>query len=106
MEVLLDVRGLQLPGQQPEGTLKDPFVGPLRVKEVVAGNAYRLEMPTRWRVHDVVNAERLQHYLRDTTEQGAEIQPGSVLSERETQHEEFELDHIGHGHHMGPSYVD
>jgi len=100
-EVLLDVRGWSLAGQHSEGTLRHPFVGPLRVLERVAGNAYRLDLPSRWRIHPVVNVERLQRYIRGDGEeaplQGEEAQnegaqPGPVFSPEETRHGEPEYE--------------
>lgn len=38
-----------------KGMLHDPFVGPFTVNDAVGGNAYRLNVPSTWRIHDVVN---------------------------------------------------
>lgn len=101
-EVLLDIRGIILPGQRMEGVLRDPFVGPFTVREAVGGNAYKLDIPSHWKIHDVVNVERLQRYIRDTQGQhGRTLQPGPVREASETAHgdPEYELEDIVSSRH-------
>jgi hypothetical protein len=60
------------------------------VREAVGKNAYRLSLPTGWKIHDVVNIERLEKYHARSNDNACEM-PGSVLVDEE---EEWEVDKI------------
>lgn len=62
-QVLLSTNDLafRLPGQAHK--LLPPWVGPFRIIQVVNPNAYKLELPDRWKqLHPVFNISRLRRY--------------------------------------------
>jgi len=64
-EVLLSTRDLQMtadPNQRRAAKLTARFVGPFKVTQVINVNAYRLDLPTRLRVHPVQNISKLRRY--------------------------------------------
>ena len=53
-------------GSKISHKLGQQYVGPFRIRDRVGRNAYRLEFPPHWRVHDVVNVEFLEPWIMDT----------------------------------------
>jgi len=86
--VMLATKNLRL--KFPSRTLSPRYLGPLVVREAVGKNAYRLSLPTGWKIHDVVNIERLEKYHARSNDNACEM-PGSVLVDEE---EEWEVDKI------------
>ena len=46
----------------PKAKLNPQWVGPFKVVKMVSPNAARLELPSEWRMHPVVNVSRLEPY--------------------------------------------
>ncbi len=63
--VLLSTKNLKLKVQKTKRDTKllPKFIGPLRVLERIGRVAYRLEMPPRWKVHDVFHVSLLRKYV-------------------------------------------
>jgi len=59
-QVLLSTKDLNL--KLPSKKLAPKFIGPFRVAEPVGSQAYRLHLPTHYRIHDVFNVARLEKY--------------------------------------------
>jgi hypothetical protein len=56
--VLLSTKSLKL--RRPKKSLWRKFLGPFQIVEPCGKNAYRLRLPSHWRIHDVVNVQRLE----------------------------------------------
>jgi len=54
--------------------LRPKFIGPFRVAEEISANAYRLELPTHYHFHPVVNVSLLKPYLGDN-----DVDPDNLL---------------------------
>ena len=59
--VLLSTKNLVLPNQ-PSKKFKQRFVGPYKIIEKISSQAYRLELPTSMKIHNVFHIGLLQRY--------------------------------------------
>ncbi len=59
-QVWLDASHLKLPHQKAKLTPK--HLGPFRITQEISPVAYRLELPTNWRIHDMFHASLLTPY--------------------------------------------
>lgn len=86
--VMIATKNLRL--RLPSRTLSPKFLGPVIVKEAVGRNAYRVTLPPGWKIHDVINVERLEKYHARSHEDASYI-PEAVLVNDEI---EWEVDRI------------
>ena len=68
--------------------LESKFFGPFRVLYPVGKQAYKLELPKKWRIHDVFHVSLLE---QDTTRKGREF---SVLEFEPGDNKEYEVEAI------------
>jgi len=59
-QVWLDASHLKLPHQKAKLTPK--HLGPFKITQEISPVAYRLELPTNWRIHNVFHASLLMPY--------------------------------------------
>ena len=89
--VMLSTKDLkyQIVGKRTE-KLIERFVGPYKVKKIISANAVELELPSKIRIHLVVNISRICRYIEQVEEQRKE-QLAPVIIEGE---EEWEVKRI------------
>ena len=58
-QVLLDTHSLRLPVSTK---FKERWIGPFEITQVINPGAYRLKLPSTWRIFDVINVSRLKAY--------------------------------------------
>jgi len=83
--VMLNTKDLkyQMVGRRME-KLIERFVGPYRIKKIVSSNTVELELPSRVKIHLVVNASRVQKYVRQVEGQRKEqLAPVIIKGEEE-----------------------
>ena len=61
--VLLSSKNLRFKAGTPK--LLPRWVGPFQVVKCVGSQAYELELPARWKIHDVFHVSNLEGYRRD-----------------------------------------
>jgi hypothetical protein len=88
--VLLSTRHLRLQGTP--GKLQRRFVGPFRVASRIGTQAYRLELPDTWKIHDVFHISLLKPWREDTWREEIDEQPVPVLEQDEDV--EFEIERV------------
>lgn len=89
MKVWLDGRNLKT--GYPHRKLAPKRLGPFRIKKVMGRTTYRLQLPNKWKVHDVFHGSMLTPY-HETTEHGRNyIEPPPDIVEGE---EEYEVENI------------
>jgi hypothetical protein len=64
-EVLLSTQNLKLPKNLTH-KLASRYTGPFSIIEVVGPAAYKLELPSRWKIHNVFHVSLLKKYIRST----------------------------------------
>ena len=69
-KVLLSTKNLRLP--VPKKKLGARYLGPFRVRDAVGKQAYRLALPTSYRIHDVFHVCLLEPYRQRAGEEPAE----------------------------------
>jgi hypothetical protein len=77
--VLLNTKNLKL--RTPKKKLSHKYIGPFKIIDVHGSNAYRLELPSGWRVHPVFNVEYLEPYRSDG--RTPEMPPPEVIDDAE-----------------------
>jgi len=87
--VMMDARNLRL--RLPSKKLAPRFLGPFRIAEAVGKQAYRLHLPTSWKIHDVINVSRLEKYNRRKGSQEPSLPEGIMLPGGE---EEWEIEKL------------
>ena len=83
--VMLNTKDLkyQMVGRRME-KLIERFVGPYRIKKIVSSNTVELELPSTVKIHLVVNASRVQKYVRQVEGQRKEqLAPVIIKGEEE-----------------------
>jgi transposase InsO family protein len=58
--VLLSTQNLAV--RRPSKKLDHTFVGPFKILEVISSVAYRLELPSTWKIHDIFHVSLLEPY--------------------------------------------
>jgi len=56
--VLLSTKNLKL--KRPKKSLEPKYIGPFKVLELCGKLAYRLDLPSTWRIYNVINISRLE----------------------------------------------
>jgi len=88
-QVWLDTTHLKLPYQKAKLTPKR--LGPFKITKEISPVAYRLALPTNWRIHNVFHASLLNPYHETNTHGPNFTRPPPDLVEGE---EEFEVERI------------
>src|SRR6266436_5267010 len=88
-QVWLDMTHLKLPYQKAKLTPKR--LGPFKITKEISPVAYRLALPTNWRIHNVFHASLLNPYHETNTHGPNFTRPPPDLVEGE---EEFEVERI------------
>ena len=84
--VLLSTKNLKL--KRPKKSLWPKFVGPFRILEPCGKLAYRLDLPSSWRIHNVLNISRLERWRgEEHPYEGPIIVPEDVEFETEQEYE-------------------
>ena len=61
---------------RPSVKLTDKYAGPFRIERTIGHQAYKLELPEKWRVHPVFHVSLLEpHHRRDGVDPGAHDEP-------------------------------
>ena len=79
--VLLSAKNLRL--IQPSKKMTPKYVGPFKVRSTVGTQAYRLWLPTAYRIHDVFHVSLLKPYHHRPSEPEADSQAPDILSDGE-----------------------
>ena len=79
--MLLSTRNLRL--TQPSKKLMRKYVGLFKVREVVGAQAYRLWLPTAYRIHDMFHISLLKPYYHREGEPENDAEPPEILSDGE-----------------------
>ena len=58
---------------------------------MVGRQAYKLQLPTRYRIYSVFHVSLLEPYLGQGPEENPEVEPGPILVEDEEQYEVEEI---------------
>ena len=80
--VVLATKDLRL--KLPSKKLSPRFLGPFQVAKAVSSQAYRLWLPSEWRIYDIFNISRLEPYEKREGDDAPKI-PSSVLIEDNTE---------------------
>jgi hypothetical protein len=88
-EVLLSTKNLKRP-KGLTAKLGNRFTGPFRIKQEVSPVAYKLELPDKWRIHDVFHISLLRKF-RKGDEQGTDIE---IIDLDEAEEQEYEVDKV------------
>jgi transposase InsO family protein len=101
-EVLLSTKNIKQ--RVPSKKLKDRFIGPFRVLEVIGTQAYRLELPPSYRkLHNVFHVSVLEPYIRQADSTQALRRPGAALDDEGQ--EVYEIEKIiGHKREKGKTH--
>ena len=84
--VLLSMKNLKL--KRPKKSLWPKFVGPFRILEPCGKLAYRLDLPSSWRIHNVLNISRLERWRGEGhLYEGPIILPEDIEFETEQEYE-------------------
>jgi hypothetical protein len=97
-KVLLNTKNLKL--RTPKKKLSARFCGPFVIVEPIGTNAYRLELPVGWRVHDVFNVEYLEPYKEREGSEADLMPPPEVWDEEEHYEIEEVLNKKGNGRNL------
>ena len=96
-EVVLSTRNLRVDEHLPT-KLKRRWVGPFKISKVVSPVAYRLDLPSAWRIHPVFHASTLKAYHRSREFVREESPPPPILVDGVEEYEvEAILRHKGNG---------
>ena len=79
--VLLNTLNLHL--TQPSKKLMQKYVGLFKVREAVGAQAYRLWLPTAYRIHDMFHISLLKPYYHREGEPENDAEPPEILSDGE-----------------------
>jgi transposase InsO family protein len=74
--VLLSTKNLRLPGAKKK--LSARFVGPFQIRDVVGSQAYRLALPTSYKIHNVFHVSLLELWNQRAGEEPAQPMPLAV----------------------------
>jgi hypothetical protein len=86
--VLLSTKNLKT--TRPSKKLSDKFIGPFKVIDKISSNAYRLKLPSSYRIHNVFHVSLLRlHFVNEFSEPVSH--PDPILINEE---EEFEVEEI------------
>lgn len=88
-QVLLSAKNLRI--KQPSRKLSSRYIGPLKVLDAVGTQAYRLALPSSYRVHNVFHVSLLEPYHPRDAKAADAIMPLPELVEGE---EEYEVERI------------
>ena len=69
--------GKNIRTKRPSKKLDNKYQGPFEITERVGKNAYRLELPKAWKIHDVFNVALLEKYHKG---EGFQLGPIADLS--------------------------
>jgi hypothetical protein len=62
-EVLLNAKNIRM--VRPTQKLAPKLYGPFRILAKIGKRAYRLELPRRWRIHNIFHTSLLKHYRKN-----------------------------------------
>jgi transposase InsO family protein len=74
--VLLSTKNLRLPGAKKK--LSARFVGPFQVRDAIGSQAYRLALPTSYKIHNVFHVSLLEPWKQRAGEEPVEPMPLAV----------------------------
>ncbi len=87
--VLLSTKNLRQ--KRPHKKLSHKYAGPFRIADIIGKQAYRLHLPTTYRVHDIFHVSYLEPYNRRNGDNVApELPPPELIDEGE----EYEIEEI------------
>jgi hypothetical protein len=100
------LEGTYLKVQYQSSKLAPKRYGPFQIVKVISPVAYRLRLPTTWKIHDVFHASLLSPY-RETTTHGPNFSrpPPDLISGEEEFEVESILNHRRHGRSRTLQYL-
>jgi hypothetical protein len=78
-QVLLSTKNLKLPGARKK--LSARFVGPFQVRDLVGSQAYRLALPTLYKIHNVFHISLLEPWNQRAGEEPTAPMPLAVVAD-------------------------
>jgi len=88
-EVLLSTKNLK--AKQPSKKLTHCFIGPYRVEKIIGKQAYKLTLPTAYRIHPVFHLSLLEPYVR---RRGADVPKPFLPPVMVDDKEEYEVEEL------------
>lgn len=83
--VMLSTKNLKL--RRPSKKMSPKYAGPFRIKDVIGQQAYRLSLPTAWRIHPVFHVSLLEPYHRRSDGEEQSFMPLPELIDGEEQYD-------------------
>ena len=90
--VWLDTRNIKT--RRPSKKLDHKSAGPLRVRRRISPQAYQLELPEGWRIHDTFHVSLLRPVASDPLPGQLQVPPPPVITAETPEEEEYEVEYV------------